>query len=991
MNTILDKEPPIYRTMRIIFFAWVFLLVLALFPYTSDPAGPIKYLISAVAALVLSIMGLIAALQRPESTRSAGPLLLLLSLFLGVNLLAAVLSDHPANSLDAVRPWVVFSLLAFHAAQLFTREAHAWPLLAVAAAAAGLSSVYGFSQYFGFDPFPWGIRDIEEYHGLPSTYANPNFAGHTLVMALLMALGAFSVRERWPRPIRWGLILLAVLMGGHLYLTRIRGARIALAALIVMMAVFGFARRRSKTPLRAAILTCAVMGLCTALLAAALFAAAVSMAPHREVPLDGSLTLRLNGYYGAARMVLHHPILGVGPGNYALKNIPYWTAFEKRWFVTESKKNAHAHCDALEAGTDAGLPGIAVYLALLIWAILCGLRMAADPASSPERRRLSLTLAACAAAFAVDGCFGFNLRVPVSAGFFFLLLGALQGLAGGARPALGRRAALLLQSAVLLVALLCGFFGLRAFIGERLYQRGVGAVYWANSFAEMKDAAAEERLLQNAYAIFADGSEYLPWDARFPESLGQLDLRARRFDAAIMRFQQAIACHPSLPSIHVSLAQAHINRALALNASDAGAMEARARFLQHLDAAEAAAQRAIALCDTLPEAYEAAGRVWLLRAVHHQNAGQDAAPEWEKAGALLTDALRQGTPNRASVQRMLAQYHEQGGRIEEAEICLKRAAESDPANGETWRYFRVFAQQHARPDACIDALSKALGRVRQMPGATPDHAADIAFHLAEMYLGMKERPDLAQAVVQDAIERAPSRLDLWGVEMRAVPRAERLSAFKASFARRSAIWTAARVQPSEVLESLAALALDDTGALLRTAALLAQTSEARNAQGGTETTAKELSWIADILVAQLPQVSRTNEVRGPLLAALGRTYAAAARWDAAERMLAEAVAAMPGVADKAMLLARRSEALIALQRPAEALDAAREAARLTPAIYDVRWNLARRLRDAGRAAEAGFEYRALLEQYPGHAQTATLQAELAAMEQALNTAPGGSL
>ena len=42
-------------------------------------------------------------------------------------------------------------------------------------------------------------------------------------------------------------------------------------------------------------------------------------------------------------------------------------------------------------------------------------------------RRLGLTFAALFTAFLVDGCFGFNLRVPVSAAFFFILLGLLDG------------------------------------------------------------------------------------------------------------------------------------------------------------------------------------------------------------------------------------------------------------------------------------------------------------------------------------------------------------------------------------------------------------------------------------------------------------------------------------------------------------------------------------------------------------------------------------
>lgn len=1002
MIAIAEKESLLHRAMRAVFYAWVFLLVLALYPYTSDPAAPIKYLISAVAAVVLSTLGVVATMRHPETARRVSPLLWLLGAFLAVNLLAAALSDYPSNSLNATRPWIVFSLIAFHAAHVFTREEHAWRLLAAFTAAAALSSLYGFSQYFGFDPFPWSMRDVEEYYGLPSTYANPNFAGHTLVMALLMTLGA-AWRSRaaaaanaapggkgWRRHVHWGFLLFAALIGGHLYLTRMRGVRVALAAAAALIAVFAVARRRIQNPLRAAVATLLFLGLGAGLLAAAAFAAAVSFAPHRKVPIDGSLALRLNGYYGAAQMALHHPVLGVGPGNYTLENIRYWTPYEKRWYATEGKKNLHVHCDVLEAGTDAGLPGIALYLALLIWGLLAGLRIAADPTANTDRRKFGLTLAMCCAAFTVDGFFGFNLRVPVSAGIFFLLLGLLQGLSNADRPVLRRRTATAMQAAALLLALTATFFEARAFRGERQYQRALGAVYWANDFAKKNDVEGERRMLRAAYTILSEGRLYLPWDARFPESQGQLDLRERRFDAAIARFREAVARHPYHPGMHINLAQAHINRALeSVGVQNAPPTREQASFLRHLEDAEAAARRAITLCDTLPEAYEAAGRVAMLHAVTRGEAGGDAAGAWAEAEDLLLAALRHGTPNRAPVQRMLAQCMEQTGRIVEAETYLKRALESDPLNDETIRIFRTFAHKHARPDACIDALSRALGAVRRMPQATPDQAADIAFHLAEMYLGMTGRPELAQAVVQELIERAPNRLDLWGVEVRGLPREDRLSAVKAAYERRRSLWGQAGVDPDAILQAVAALDPGDANAMLRTARLLAESSEMRKTQRDADTVARELSWIADILVHQLAQALPSQEARGPVLAALGRAYLAAARWDAAERLLHDAVPLLSG-AERGAALAQHSEALAALQRRAQALQTAEEAVRLLPASAAVRLNYARRLRDAGRITEARFEYRALLEQQRGVPLASVIRTELDALERDLAATIGGA-
>ena len=222
----------------------------------------------------------------------------------------------------------------------------------------------------------------------------------------------------------------------------------------------------------------------------------------------------------------------------------------------------------------------------------------------------------------------------------------------------------------------------------------------------------------------------------------------------------------------------------------------------------------------------------------------------------------------------------------------------------------------------------------------------------------------AQAVVQEAIERAPHRLDLWGVEVRALPRENRLAAVKAAYDQRRSLWERAGVEPDAILQAVAALDPGDADAMLRTARLLAESSEKRKAQGDADAVAKELSWIADILVYQLAQAPPPQETRGRLLVAVGRAYLAAARWDAAERLLRDAIPLLSG-AERGAALAHCSEALAAMRKPAKALETAEEAARMLPANAAVRLNYARRLRDAGRVAEARFEYRALMEQHRG--------------------------
>jgi O-antigen ligase len=416
-------DSPSLRAVRFLVQAWVFLLVLALYPYTANPSGPIKHLLTGWAVFAMCAVYLYGMAREGLGLRVTGGAVALLFAFLGIHVVSALTSDFPLNSLYSLRLWLCGGVLALIAGNSFRTPDQLWKLLLVIVVAVSLSSVYGYLQKFGLDPFPWSARNIEEYAGMPSTYANPNFAGHTLVLALLMALGLLAFRGNL------ACLLAVALIGSHLYLTHMRGARVALAAAGLVLALHWLLCWRGRGALRAGVMTLLLLlaGAATAIAGGIAYASSQGDGP---VPLDSPSVLRLNGYYGAARMALDHPVLGAGPGNYDLESPRYWTPFEQRWYATEGKKNDHVHNDALETAADAGFTGVALYFALLIWGVLSGLTLAGS-AVDPGRSRLGYVLAACFAAFAVDGLFGFNLRVPVSAGLFFLALGLLQALQHG--------------------------------------------------------------------------------------------------------------------------------------------------------------------------------------------------------------------------------------------------------------------------------------------------------------------------------------------------------------------------------------------------------------------------------------------------------------------------------------------------------------------------------------------------------------------------------
>lgn len=962
----------VFMTLRGLLGLWVVLLVLALCPYTSDPAGPIKDLISTIAVSLIAIVWLLGVVFQKHALRFRTTTVCLLAAFLLVNFAAALLSDYPPHSLNTLRLWVPLALAAVFAAQVYERPEQVWRLIAVTVGAVAVSSLYGFSQRMGFDPFPWSQTEIEEYHGLPSTYANPNFAGHALVLAFFMACGlVWKGSKKRPLPFRIFALASASLIGAHLYLTHMRGGRVALIATGLLLGVFVLIRSRTRSPLRAALVSGLVLAALGAVAGMGMFAIAQDPSDDDLLPIDGSLVLRLNGYYGASRMVLEHPVLGIGPGNYALENIPYWTAYEKQWFATAGKKNTHVHSDPLEAAIDAGLPGAAAYVALLLWAVLTSLTLAASK-TDPERRRVGLVLAACFTAFAIDGLFGFNLRVPVSAGFFFLLLGVLDAPAC-AQPAAGpdegaasgsntHRASIALSLLLAALAVLCAYFATRAFIGERLYQRALGAKYWAGEFRKQDKPAAEARALSEGYASLERGRAYLPWDSRFPESQGQIDLILHRPDLAVARFSEALALFPHHPGVMISLAQAHINRAVTgMSQIDAGALNETAAFEQDLEKAEDYAERAAELCEVHPEAHEALGRVAFLHAVAREQVGKDASAYWSGAITALRRALRYGAPKRATLQRMLGEAHVHIHQIEQAEEALERAAESDPSDDETWALFHSLAKEHGHRQVFIDALNHNLGRVKRQSPVPAGVVATIALHLADMYAAEEQDPVLAREVLRDALDLDPKRLDLWGFLITLLPPAERLPALQAEWRPLAEASEKEGASLPAVFPVMARVDPADPEALLGASRVLEKATQARGKNGSAQQVSRELSWLADVLQDQMAALPTAPATQGQLLARLGSVYTAAGRWRTADRALERAIPLL-SPKEKTAALLHRSQALGELGQGEDALRLAREAARLAPNDANVRWNLARRLVAAGHYAEAKFEYVALVKQ-----------------------------
>lgn len=708
----------------------VIVVVLAMYPFTPQPTYDIKRLVVQIGAFLM-VAGWAGSLGASGPGRMSIVRILWIAL-LALNAAAVAFSDYPAYSLGAFTWLLTLFLIYFVASRAYTTPEASDRLAVVACLAVALSTAYAACQFFGWDPFPWNPEYYtqEVYRRLPGTFGNPNVAGHTLVLALILSVYLALEKRR-----RLFLILTAA-FAAHSYVTGHRAGLLALAAAAAAVGLAEVLRRKVASPRRA------LAGFAVALAVPALLVVALAGAGFLRgiLPLDSSLLLRYNSFYGAAQMILDRPLLGFGPGTFVIENTPYWTDLEQEHFARERRLNDHPHSEPLDMAVGAGLASGALYLALLATPLIlaAGIAFRTDDART---RRGALAFVAFFTAFLVDGAFGFNLRSPVSGLLMALFLGAFDGMylrptepAPVSAPAETPR---WVPVATLLVLAFVGLtWGVRTFAAQIYMQRGAAALHW-----KAYDLALEE---------LARGAALAPWDWMFDARRGQALLAKGELDDARDYFRAALDRNPyHLPSLvqaaRVSLAQAASGDAAALSESEAYAAEA------------------LRLCPGLAQAHAHAGRLALLRAMRLP-VGPQVAPERAKeidsARKSFRRALAEGAENRSELHALLAQAALMKGEVDEGESQLARAVESDPTNDAAWDAFATFAEQTRR----FDVLRASLERTVARPAGSGER--DIARRAALYALlarveAQTGRTDRAVEWFRRAARTEPDRADTW--------------------------------------------------------------------------------------------------------------------------------------------------------------------------------------------------------------------------------------
>ncbi|MDO8805519.1 MAG: tetratricopeptide repeat protein [Elusimicrobiota bacterium] len=207
----------------------------------------------------------------------------------------------------------------------------------------------------GLDPFIWrwafGPRVF-------STYGNPNFFGNFLVLILPIIVTQYLKRR--------SIILLPLIFMDLLclYATQTKGAWLGFGISSFIFAVFYgyfFLRDRLK------ISRTAFLGL-----ASILPVIAVAVVLHLGNP--SSYSFRVNTWLSTWEMIETHPLVGVGVGSF---KVIYPSFRRPKVFHIEGKHNTetdHAEDEHIEQWMDNGLIGFGIYLWIIFFVTIVGLR-----------------------------------------------------------------------------------------------------------------------------------------------------------------------------------------------------------------------------------------------------------------------------------------------------------------------------------------------------------------------------------------------------------------------------------------------------------------------------------------------------------------------------------------------------------------------------------------------------------------------------------------
>lgn len=259
-----------------------------------------------------------------------------------------------------------YGTLYFAAAMLLRNAADLRRLLAVCGAASGLVLAYGVAQRLGLDPLQFNVSATQQPVG---TLGQPDFLA--AYAAIVVSTAAAVVIFRWIALTTVGRAALGALVLLGLAVIYIEGARNAVLGLgggLLAVALLQYLR-----PLQARASRIVPIILLVALAGVVVVSPVGQRLTASTLAVDPSLQSRLEIWSTALRLVATHPIIGLGPDNFA---VAYPSArSERSELVAAGELQTSTHDWLLHYATGGGLLVAAPLLAALALGVVRGVQL----------------------------------------------------------------------------------------------------------------------------------------------------------------------------------------------------------------------------------------------------------------------------------------------------------------------------------------------------------------------------------------------------------------------------------------------------------------------------------------------------------------------------------------------------------------------------------------------------------------------------------------
>lgn len=439
---------------------------------------------------------------------------------------------------------------------------------------------YGLYQRISGDYRVWGHKLVTQYVGRASgTFVNPNHFAGFLAMILPLAMGQ-AVSKRSTHVWRIVMIYAALLIIAGIVASNSRGGWMAATAAVVIFFLLIILRLRQRDLMMPALLA---LGIPTILIGVWILSNPNWL---RVIRLDKATTEFREGTYENVRFRIwrtawklyrEHPIIGIGPGHFALRAQQYREP-------SLQSRPVYAHNDYLNILLDWGGIGMALFIAgfgALVARIYSQTRMMLGNEEAEQfvvSGRFALSAGATSAFFGicVQSCVDFNWHIPANALVTSLCaaIAILPDRAAG-RSSWRKKGRLLAAGIGLLaisLSVVLGIHSLREYEVQNWFRRAkaaglsseerelaiLQALLWdpdnyhtMEQLGELKWALAKlgtvdsDELAMQAYRWFAEASRLNPFEAQYFVRQGMAMDWIGRHDEALQLFNHALSLDPN--------------------------------------------------------------------------------------------------------------------------------------------------------------------------------------------------------------------------------------------------------------------------------------------------------------------------------------------------------------------------------------------------------------------------------------------------------------